>query len=826
MQNPGGNFEALRESDINVITHRCFLDLQNYALTTQGASVVASSELSADWPAAGIINGDRTHINAGPASGAEDGIGLSTWQGNILADGAGNLTPNETITIALGQVRKINRIKIICWPHATKNNNIGAAVGLKDFLIEKNPLASGGAFSAWTGLADKNAEIGKLATTIASGQVTGNTDDMNVFEDATLQSVGQLRITISKLQSGSIRARIIEIEVTRSVDITEDLNNVNVNRRKDYRQNHRLASEVNLSLTNFDRQFSPNHVPNSTEMAAGYFNAELRPNLEIRYFQGFSNINCQLITAFIDRINIDANNRLATIKARDYFKFFIPKKITTNLKATKSLEYLVEFLSNLANFPSNMILLDTTTVTPALYMAKDVKILDEMNKLGDATGDAEVFMDEFGRLNFRSYLNVISHIYFLSSAADFQAGTNTNTDSVTAPGEVRLALSGPNYVAEGEWTSAISPALEGLLEYLLFETSQETGPATSIDWFIRVSADGINFTPWREAYPGTNMTKWNHWWNFFQVKARMRTSDPTQTPKVFSITVHYHSRGGSAKTQSVAVLNFLYNGTLLNMNQTLTDELGGANYLINKSVVKSKPTFRSSGTQVAWRATINNAYVSVSNLLTVTVGVQTFNVDLGDYQYDVPQAVTLTLGTATATASLSSHPSKPVLTLTVTGAGTITDLHIEGTPFVQEGTVEVITYGKQELIDLYGEREDVLENDFIDNKDMAEDISKSVIQRFQQPLTWLPDAQVRPTPNIQINDRSKIVEINSDLNNDFLPIAIQHEITTSEQSDLSAVTKLELVKIGDEGNIHEPAFYGGYFYFDGFKFGGARELVL
>ena len=827
MQNPGGNFEALRESDINVITHRCFLDLQNYALTTQGSSVIASSEYSADWPASGILNGDRTHINAGPASGAENGIGLSVWQGNVLAAGAGVLTPNETITISFGQVRKINRIKIICWPHGTKNNNIGTAVGIKDFLIEINPLATGGSFTAWTGLVDKNTDIGKTVTTISSGQVTGNTDDMNVFEDTTaVQTVGQIRITISKLQSGSIRARMVEFEATRTVEITEDLNNVNINRRKDYRLNHRLASEVNLSLTNFNREYSPNHVPNSTELTAGYFNTELRPNLEVRYFQGFSNINCQLITAFIDRINIDSVNRLATIKARDYFKFFIPKQITTNLKATKTLEYLVEFLANLANFPSNLILLDETTVTPALYMAKDVKILDEMNKLGDATGDAEVFMDEFNRLNFRSYLNVISHIYFLSSAADFQAGTNNNTDSVIEPGAILLATSGPNYVSEGIWTSAISPKLDGLLEYLLFETSQLTGPSTSIDWFIRVSGDGINFTSWREAYQGRNLTKWNHWWNYIQIQARLRTSDPTQTPKIYSITVHYHSRGGSAKTQATAVFNFLYNGTLLNMNQTLTDEVGGANYLINKSVVKSKPTFRSSGTQVAWRATVNNAYVSVSNPMTVTPGVQTFNVDLGDSQYDVPQTVTLTLGTATAMVAITSHPSKPILTLTVTGAGTITDLHIEGTPFVQEGTVEVITYGKQELIDLYDERADVLENDYIDNKDMASDISKSVIQRFQQPLTWLPDSQVRPTPNIQVNDRSRIVEINTDLNDDFLPIGIQHEITTSQQSNLSAVTKLEFVKIGSEGIFHEPAFYGGYFYFDGFRFGGARELVL
>jgi len=823
MQNPGGNFEALREADVNVITHRCYLDLQNYALASAGASAVASSELSADWPASGVVNGDRTHINAGPAGSADNGIGQSVWQGNILADGSGNLSPNETITMAFGQVRKINRIKIICWPHGTKNNNIGTAVGLKDFLIEKNPLATGGSFTAWTGLADKNAEIGKASTTIASGQVTGNTEDTNVFEDSTLQSIGQLRITISKLQHSSIRARIVEIEATRAVDITDDLNNVSISRKKDYRLNHRLASEVNLSLTNFEKKYSPSYSPNADEVASGFFNSELRPNLEVRYFQGFSNTNVQLITAFIDRIEVDALNRLTRIKARDYFKFFIQKKITTNLKTSKSLEYLVEYLANLANFPSNLMVLDTTTVKPAFYMPVDQNILDEMNKLGDSTGDAEVFMDEFGMFNFRSYLNVVSHVYLISSQADFVAGTNDNTDPNAEPGALLLAQSGGNYFAEGNWTAVVSPALEGLVEYLVFETAQDTGPSTSIDYFVRVSSDGTTWIPWRDVVPGTLMTKWNHFCQYIQIWARLRTSDPAQTPKIYSVTVHYHSRGGSAKTQGSAVMNFLYNGTLLGLNQVLTDEVGGANYIITKSIVKSKPTFKSAGSATAWIGTVNNEAISASNPLAVPVGDTVFNVDFGKVSHDIPQTVNITWGTAAGSTSLTSHPSKPVLTITATTPGTITALSISGYPFIQEGAVESITVAEQELIDLYGERQDILENDNIDNKDMADDISKSVIRRFKQPLTWLPDMTVRPTPNIQINDRIRTQELITGIDYDFLTVGIQQEISTTESHDLSAQTKLETVKIGPEGQLTEPAYYDQY-YFDQFRFGGDKTL--
>lgn len=837
MLNPGGNFEALREAQGNHITQKCVLDLGNFALTSKGASVIASSEFSADWPASGIINGDRTHINAGAPSVAENGIGGSVWQGANLADVGGNVS--EYVTIDLGALYKVNRIKVIWWPDNTKTGNLGS-IGGKDFLFERISTGEGGygeggygegtygGFTPWAGLLDKSAEVGKAPTTIVDGQVTGNVNDLNVFEDPNPEETQVIKLSISKLQSGNIRARIVAIEITIAVDISDYVSAMSRSRSRDFKLNRRLSTELNLTLINYDRRFSRSHVPTAEETAAGFFNDRIRPNMEVRYFAGFSGLNSQMFTGFIDHWKPTAQSRLVKLKGRDYFKFFINQTVSTNLKTNQSLEALVELLGNLANFPSNMMLLDTTTVRVPFFMPKDKKVLDQMNSLGDAVGDSEVYVDEFGRLNFRSYLNVISHVYFVSDAASFQAGTNDNTDSTTAPGEVRLALSGPNYVPEGTWTGTLSPELEGKVEFVEFQAAYETGPSTSVDFFIRVSDDGgVTFTPWRQVIPGTPMSKWNHYAEQVQVRFRLRSSDPTQTPKVFNFTVKYRSRGGSQQTQDAPVLFLKDSTTMLDLNQVYSDEVGGANYIITKETVKSKPTFLSSGSQDAWIATVNSEAVSPTNPLTVPVGDTTFEVDLGNTQYDVPQTVVMTLGTAVATASITSHPSKPILTITATVAGTISELKLTGTPFVQEGTVEAVVEAEDEIQADYGPQDDVFESNYIDNVDLARDIATAKIARFGQgPIDWLQDVPCRFSPNIQVNDRTRIVEGNTDIDADYVILGAMDVLSASADRSFSAETRAELVKIGSGATVPDPAYYGsgGVFYYDNFRFGGSKDL--
>lgn len=845
MLTPSANFNTLRERPGNHITQKCVIETGNYALTAKGATAEALTTFSADWPASALINGDRTHINAGAPAAAENGIGGGVWQGSTAANGAGVIAVPEVLTINLGQVRRINRIKLIFWPEDTKNGNLGA-IAPEEFTIDIGTDLStvfgeggfgdggfGGAdgdMAPWSGLVDKSSEIGKAATTIAAGVVTGNTNDMNVFEDPTAQEVQYVRVTIPKLQAGSVRARVVAIEVTLAVDVSSAVMASSRRRAKDYHLSRRQATQLQLTLRNGDGRFNDLHTPTETEIAAGWFNDSIRPNLEIRYFSGFSGVNGQMFTGTIDSWEPDSETRQVKVTARDFYKFLIKPKLSPKLKTSWSLEALVELVANYQNFPSNMMILDTTTISPAYFMPKDKTVQTVLNELQDATGRSEIFFDEVGRLNFRSYLSVINHIWFQGSAADFQAGTDVNdTDATTEPGALILASVGAVYEREGNWYSVLSPELAGKVEFNDLEAAIQTGPATSIDLFLRVTNDGgVTFTPWRRILPGSRglISKWNQWYGQIQLWARLRTSDTTTTPKLLDFTVNYTSRGGSSMVGLTPDWSIKDTTTLLGLRRKLTDQVGGSNYMISKSIVKSKPTFVSSGTEIAWQGTYNGAAVSASNPFFVPVGVTTLLVDFGDTQYDVPQTVNMTLGTATATSALSSDPSKPVLTITATVAGTITVLTISGTPFVQNGVVEAIAVADDDIIADYGVNEEVLTNDYIDNEALAASIADARVVLFGQgPLDWIAEAPIRYSPNAQLNDRVTVVDRFSELNADYVAIGLSDELMSGEEG-FEARTIVELVKIGSAGyDMTEAAYFGGgAYYYSEFRNGGDLAL--
>lgn len=843
MQTPSAFFNTLRERPGNHITQKCVIETGNWAIIAKGASASASSEFSSDWPASAVVNGDRTHINAGAAAAAEDGIGGGVWQGNAVAAVDGAIA--EWVIVDLGTARRVNRIKIIFWPEGTKNNNLGA-IGAKDFLIEEwdgviSGFGEGGfgeggfggesSFVPWSGLVDKCPEIGKSPTTIVSGQVTGNTNDMVVFEDPTPRNIKQLKLSISKLQAGSVRARIVAIEITWAVDVSDSVVSSSRRRSKDYHLDRRQATSMSLSLRNYDKRFSDLFTPSATQIAAGFFNSSIRPNLEMRYYAGFSGVNCQMFSGFIDTWEQDALTRTVNVTARDYYKFLLKPKLTTKLKTSQSLEFLVELIANYKNFPSNLIILDTTTISPAYFMPKDKTVQSVLNELQDATGNAELFFDEFGRLNFRSYLTIIKHIWFQGSQADFVGGTNiNNTDATSQPGALVLSNVASVYAVEGNWYSVVSPVLSGKVQFDSLLASTETGPATSVDLFMRVTSDGgATFTPWREILPGTRgiLSKWNHWYGQVQIWVRLRTSDTAVTPKLLDFTVRYTSRGGSNRVNDTADWATKDTTTLIGKRRKLTDQVGGANYMVTKAIVKSKPTFVGSGSLDAWQGTYNGAAISASNPLFVPVGTTTFAIDFGETKYDVPQTVVMTLGTAVAVATISSHPSKPTLTITATVAGTITQLKVSGVPFTQNGLVEAISYADDEIVADFGPNEDTLENDYIDNVDLAQSIADNLIAQFGQgPLDWINEAEVRFTPNAQLNDRVSVTDRFSGVASDYMAIGLIDELMSDQQRSFTARTTVELVKIG-AGVLQTEAAYlgsGGAFYYSGFRWGGDYTL--
>ncbi len=69
--------------------------LRNVAASAEGAVADASGVFSTDFPAAGAIDGDQTHINAGAAADADNAIGLSTWKSGSAGSSASKSTAAE-----------------------------------------------------------------------------------------------------------------------------------------------------------------------------------------------------------------------------------------------------------------------------------------------------------------------------------------------------------------------------------------------------------------------------------------------------------------------------------------------------------------------------------------------------------------------------------------------------------------------------------------------------------------------------------------------------------------------------------------------------------
>ncbi|KKN69408.1 hypothetical protein LCGC14_0441350 [marine sediment metagenome] len=130
--------------------------LRNVASADEGAVATAASEFSTDFPASGAIDGDKTHINFGPASGADNGIGKSGWKSgstefsNVKTTAAdwngGTQTRVETVADSVELVLKTSRYQqdfnsLNTAPLATQDLWVS---GGGTALIEVDPVADFG----------------------------------------------------------------------------------------------------------------------------------------------------------------------------------------------------------------------------------------------------------------------------------------------------------------------------------------------------------------------------------------------------------------------------------------------------------------------------------------------------------------------------------------------------------------------------------------------------------------------------------------------------------------------------------------------------------
>lgn len=418
-------FKNAALADVNKPSYRARLVLGNYAsAAAYGATVVSSGDFSSDYPAAGAIDGDRTEINVGPASGADNDLGKSSWRSSGIPDNGDTVT----LDVTFSQSRTINRIKLY---HL-------AGAGLKTYKLSWWDGAAWNVFAA-------------TSDVVVGGQTsitTTNTLDTIDFPDVTTTKV-RLQVFHTVVASG--KANVVEIEVYRLLDISDNVKGWNVTRGRDFKLVNPMATQLTLMGTNGDRFFSMNHAPTAAEVASGFVNQELRPGIGIIMeagFDTFSGSSPELVTVFIgtaDSLTLDSKARNANIAARDGMKALINKTDSTKLKTSIDIGDAIRYVLNRANVSNYEMSVDTTSIVLDYFFSDNQNALTAIQDLAQAAGDSTFYFDENGIATFKDFSGSVPLQHIYTSNSDFLAGTLAGNMQVDVD---QLDLVGANIAGE------------------------------------------------------------------------------------------------------------------------------------------------------------------------------------------------------------------------------------------------------------------------------------------------------------------------------------------------------------------------------------------
>jgi hypothetical protein len=438
--NPNLYFDA----DVVKSHYRVELDVINYALAVNGSTVTASSTLSSSYPVDAIIDGDRTHRNWGGAV-RNSVTKYGGWQSN----GSGE----EYVIIDFGAARSINRMELFFYPKSTRIGNAGSGSIAKQFSIYYQAEGSSD-WVLWSGLESADEATsdlpvyhsenyhdefylgggGTAAISISNGTVYGNTLSKVALQDlAGLDNVRKIKVVLTEPITAGTKYRICEIEIYKTYDITEYVSHLSINRRKDIYFNRYVMAQLDMTLLNMDKRFSPRYTPTVAEVAADYFNSEIRPDMRCRVYLGLdrSGWTSTVPAGYFYTCSWKGSSgtKLIKVLGKDRIKYLNSKdiEVENSILTGQYLEYLIEYLALQANVSADELLLDDTYVdTQYFFPESGTKVWTEQQKLAEAVANISLFMNRNGVLEYHSFLESIPHEWTQNTRAEFEAGSLSN----------------------------------------------------------------------------------------------------------------------------------------------------------------------------------------------------------------------------------------------------------------------------------------------------------------------------------------------------------------------------------------------------------------
>jgi hypothetical protein len=337
--------------------------------------------------------------------------------------------------------QRVNRIRIYSYP----SSRTVTGQGIEKFKIY---WRVGGVYVAATGVTVKASDYGnaEAAVVVVGNDLTSSTAS---FFDISTDTVtaDSFRIEILRTQTGFDFARLIAIEGFETIDITDRVLSYDMSLKRDTFFEIDQARYVSMGCWNGDRFFSPQYLPTSAQVTAGFRNADMRPDLEVQIEEGFPSEMVPIGTFYLDKITVAPRGRRATLPGRDFQKYFDGPKLSESEFRAARVEDLIELMGNRANWSSSrMVLAKTESFVPFFFPA-GTTIREEIEELAEAAPFATVRFDEVGTMRMISFLPSTSAI------GPFQIGSNLDSLDVGDQFRSHALISG-----EKAYFSALEPA--------------------------------------------------------------------------------------------------------------------------------------------------------------------------------------------------------------------------------------------------------------------------------------------------------------------------------------------------------------------------------
>ena len=435
-------FKLAEQADVNQIAANLYLVLGNYASASAYGSTASasSSDGSGNYPASGSIDGDRTEINVGAASAADNDVGLSSWRSSVAPD-----TTPQTLTIDFGVSRKLTRLKLY---HL-------ASHALKSFKFSYS--------------LDNISYTDFAATTDVGGAPTLFTTTKKIDTvDFTEITARYIKLTISATDVALDMANVVELEIYRIIEVSDRVISAEMNRSRDYKLANPLASTLKLACDNSDRFFSFDHIPTTVETALGFVNAELKPNIGViaKYGYAYGGGTPEVAIVFVgylDRITISPKDRKATLEFRDSMKVLLNQTVSSKLKTSLDLSTAMQYALNLANISNWEMSFDTTGLTLDYFFLSGQSVASAVRDLTQGAGDAIFYFNENGIATFKTFLGSTPQQRTITSQAEWEAGSVfTNIDTKSTPGQINRKwfllddFADNNFNLNPAWTNRIA----------------------------------------------------------------------------------------------------------------------------------------------------------------------------------------------------------------------------------------------------------------------------------------------------------------------------------------------------------------------------------